>query len=150
MTPDDTIDILNDLIEASKDGQYGFSDAAEHAASIDIKDIFTARAAECAGAVSELQVLVTQCGGKPEDSGSVSGAVQRGWTTLRGKLAGYTDLALLEACERGEDVAKARYLKALEAMPPEPIRTIVERQYQGVLRNHDQMRHLRDRFRAAA
>jgi uncharacterized protein (TIGR02284 family) len=150
MTQDDTIDILNDLIETSKDGQLGFTDAAEHATSIDIRDIFTARAEECAGAVSELQILVSQCGGKPDESGSVAGAVHRGWTILRGKLSGYTDLALLEECERGEDVAKARYRKALEQALPEPIRTIVERQYQGVLRNHDQMRHLRDRFRAAA
>jgi len=57
--------------------------------------------------------------------------------------------SLLEECERGEDVAKAAYSKALKEMLPENIRAVVERQYQGVLRNHDQIRDLRDRYRAA-
>jgi uncharacterized protein (TIGR02284 family) len=100
--------------------------------------------------LSELQVLVSQCGGKPDEGGSLSGAVHRGWVAVRGTLAGYTDLGMLEECERGEDVAKTRYRKALEQPLPEPIRTIIERQYQGVLRNHDQIRTLRDRYRAAA
>lgn len=150
MDQDDIVDVLNDLIENCRDGQYGFQACAEHVKSADIRDTFLARATECQSAVSELQVLVSQCGGKPDDGGSLSGAVHRGWVAVRGTLAGYTDVGMLEECERGEDVAKARYKKALEQPLPEPIRTIVERQYQGVLRNHDQIRLLRDRYRAAA
>lgn len=48
----------------------------------------------------------------------------------------------------GEDVAKARYSKALEVALPDDIRAIVQRQYDGVMRNHDQIRDLRDRYRA--
>lgn len=150
MDQDDIVDVLNDLIENSRDGQYGFQTCAEHVKSTELRDLFLARAGECQSAVSELQVLVSQCGGKPDDGGSLSGAVHRGWVAVRGTLAGYTDVGMLEECERGEDVAKARYKKALEQALPEPIRTIVERQYQGVLRNHDQIRLLRDRYRAAA
>jgi len=41
------------------------------------------------------------------------------------------------------------YRKALENTElPEDVRAIVQRQYDGVLRNHDQIRDLRDRFRA--
>ena len=58
------------------------------------------------------------------------------------------DLAILEECERGEDVAKARYGKALEETLPEDNRVVVQRQYDGVMRNHDQIRDLRDRYRA--
>ena len=47
-----------------------------------------------------------------------------------------------------EDVAKASYRKALEKKLPEDIRVVVQRQYDGVLRNHDQIRALRDRYRA--
>lgn len=150
MDQDDIVDVLNDLIENCRDGQYGFQACAEHVKSADIRDLFLARANDCQAAVTELQTLVSQCGGKPDEGGSMSGAVHRGWVAVRGTLAGYTDLGMLEECERGEDVAKARYKKALEQPLPEPIRTIVERQYQGVLRNHDQVRMLRDRHRAAA
>lgn len=150
MQQDDIVNVLNDLIETCRDGQYGFQACADHATSPDLRTLFLARVGECQAAASDLQLLVTQCGGKPDDSGSFSAAVHRGWVAVRGTLAGYTDVAMLEECERGEDVAKARYKKALEEALPEPIRSIVERQYQGVLRNHDQIRLLRDRHRAAA
>ncbi len=147
---DDTIDIINDLIETSKDGQYGFETSAEHATSPEVRALLTSRGGQCRAAVAELSGLVTQLGGKPEDGGSIGGAVHRGWVAVRSALTSYTDLALLEECERGEDVAKARYRKALEKTLPESIRTVIDRQYQGVLANHDQIRLLRDRFRAAA
>lgn len=150
MNQNDIIDVLNDLIETSKDGEFGFQSCAEHARAPSLQEVFRARATECQSAASELQVLISQCGGKPDDTGTVSGALHRGWVAVRGTLAGYTDIALLNECERGEDVAKARYLKALEQPLPEPIRSIVERQYQGVLRNHDQIHALRDSFRATA
>jgi len=72
--------------------------------------------------------------------------VHRGWMNLKAAASGRTDLAILEECERGEDVAKARYRKALEDVP-EDIRMVVQRQYDGVVRNHDQIRDLRDRYR---
>jgi len=150
MNQNDVINVLNDLIETSKDGEYGFQSCAEHAKSPALQDVFLARANECQAAVSELQVLVSQCGATPGDGGSVSGALHRGWVAVRGTLAGYTDTALLNECERGEDVAKARYQKALEKPLPEPIRTIIARQFQGVVRNHDQIHLLRDRYREAA
>ncbi|MNQ99080.1 hypothetical protein D3C85_1148020 [compost metagenome] len=92
---------------------------------------------------------MSQLGGKPEDSGTVSGAMHRGWTNLKAAVASRTDLVLLEECERGEDVAKAAYGKALQDTLPENVRAVVERQYQGVLRNHDQIRDLRNRYRTA-
>ena len=46
-------------------------------------------------------------------------------------------------------VAKARYGKALEATMPEDIRMVVQRQYEGVLHNHDQIRDLRDRYKTS-
>ncbi len=150
MQQDDIVSVLNDLIETSRDGQYGFQTCGEHAKNPELRSLFLARASECEAAAADLQLLVSQCGGKPDEGGSFSGAVHRGWVAVRSTLTGYTDLRLLEECERGEDVAKARYKKALENALPEPVRSIVERQFQGVLRNHDQVRMLRDRFRAAA
>jgi hypothetical protein len=63
---------------------------------------------------------------------------------LKATVSGCTDLAILEECERAEDVAKARYRKALEETLPEDIRAVVQRQYDGVMRNHDQIRDLCD------
>lgn len=150
MTKSDVIDVLNDLIENCRDGEYGFKACAEHAQSTDLKELFQSRSRDCSGAALELQSMVTQQGGTPENSGSASGAVHRGWVAVKGTLSGYTDLAMLEECERGEDVAKARYKKALEQDLPVDIQMVLTRQYDGAVRNHDQIRLLRDRLRAQA
>ena len=144
------VETLNDLIENCKDGEYGFRSTAEHASSESLQRVFIARASECGQAASELQALVLQLGGEAEQSGTVAGAAHRGWVAVKGVLAGYSDLNMLEEAERGEDVALERYRRALEqALPPE-VRSVVERQYEGAKRNHAQIRTLRDQARAMA
>ena len=151
MSNDDVIDCLNDLIETSKDGEYGFRASAEYLRDPSVKQNFIARAEECRQAASELQALVTRLGGSADNSGSASGALHRGWVAVKGTLAGYTDKAILEETERGEDTALASYRKALEndVLPPD-VRSVVERQYEGVKRNHALVRSLRNQARAAA
>ena len=145
---DNFTSILNDLIETSKDGEKGFRAAAEDTKNAELQAVFLRRAGDCATGASELQQLVTRLGGKPEDSGTVAGAVHRGWINLKAAVSSRTDLAILEECERGEDVAKASYTKALKETLPEDIRLVVQRQYDDVVKNHDQIRDLRDRYRA--
>ena len=145
---DNITSILNDLVETSKDGEKGFRAAAEDTKNTELQSEFLRRAQDCATGAADLQQRVARLGGKPEEGGSVAGAVHRGWVNLKGAVSSRTDLAILEECERGEDVAKARYRKALEVTLPEGIREVVQRQYDGVMRNHDQIRDLRDRYRA--
>jgi uncharacterized protein (TIGR02284 family) len=146
----DIIDTLNDLLEVSRDGEYGFRTSAEHAKSPGLRTVFNQRAAECNSAARELEAMVRQLGGKADSGGTTGGALHRGWVKVRSALTGYTDEALLEECERGEDVALARYRKAVEEPLPETVRSMVAAQLMGVQRNHDQMRALRDRARAAS
>jgi len=143
----DNTSMLNDLIETSKDGENGFRSAAEDAKSAELKATFLRRAEDCAKGASELQQLVSRMGGKPEQGGSVAGAMHRGWMDLKAKVAHRDDLAILEECERGEDVAKAKYRKALDASLPDDVRAVVQHQYDGVVSNHDAVRDLRDRYR---
>lgn len=149
LSTDKTIGVLNDLIETCKDGEYGFTSSAEHVKNPDLQQVFTARAAECRKGAQELQAQVRQLGGDADEGGSASGAIHRGWVAVKGTLSGYSEKAMLEECERGEDAALARYRDALKEDLPPGVRTVVERQYEGVKRNHDQIRTLRDRARAA-
>jgi len=150
MSNDDIIDTLNDLIETSKDGEYGFRTSAEYLQDATLKQSFMARAEECRQAAAELQQLVLRFGGKAEDSGTAAGAMHRGWVAVKGTLSGYSDKAILEETERGEDTAMSSYRKALEKALPPDVRSVVERQFEGVKRNHLQVRTLRDQARAAA
>lgn len=145
---DNVTSTLNELVETSKDGEKGFRAAAEDTKNAELRTVFLSRAGDCATAAADLQQLVAGRGGKPEEGGTVAGAVHRGWVNLKAAVSSRTDVAILEECERGEDVAKARYRKALEETLPEDIRAVVQRQCDGAMRNHDQIRDLRDRYRA--
>jgi uncharacterized protein (TIGR02284 family) len=146
---DDVIDALNDLAECCKDGEYGFRSCAEQAKRADLKSVFLQRADDCRGAAQELYEQIRALGGTIDEGGSAAGAIHRGWVAVKATLTTYDDKAVLEEAERGEDNAMARYRKALKQPLPAGVKLIVERQMQGVQRNHDQIKMLRDQFRAA-
>ncbi|MDB5885784.1 MAG: hypothetical protein JWR74_1955 [Polaromonas sp.] len=144
---DEVISTLNNLIETCRDGEYGFSTSAEHTKSPDLKSLLSRHAEECRTAAHELQALVRQLGGEADEGGSVSGALHRGWVSVRGTLTGFSDQAMLDECERGEDVAVASYRKALKQDLPPAILSVVQKQAEGAQRNHDQIKALRDSFK---
>lgn len=145
---DKVIDVLNDLLESCRDGEYGFKTCAEYIRSPDLKTILTQHSKECREAGEELQHLIRELGGDPDEGGSVTGMLHRGWVSVRGTLSTHSDQAMLDECERGEDAAVARYRKALQEKLPPAIRTVVERQAQGAQRNHDQVKAMRDSLEA--
>jgi uncharacterized protein (TIGR02284 family) len=75
--------------------------------------------------------------------------MHRGWVNLKSALTGDSDRSALDECERGEDAALGRYRDALKQDLPSEIVALVQRQYEGAKRNHDQIRTLRDSVRAA-
>ena len=150
MDNDDVIGKLNDLIETCKDGEYGFRTCAERVQSAELRTVLNECAQRCRDGAGELQTAVVRLGGKAEDESSVSGTMHRGWVRVKGALGGDSDLSMLEECERGEDAAMARYRDALKEELPAPVAELVRRQYEGVKRNHDRIRTLRNQLKAVA
>lgn len=148
LSHDDVVDVLNDLIENSHDGEYGFRTCAQEVESASLKQVFSERAAGCRAAADELAQLVKQYGGTPADGGTTGGAMHRGWVHVKGAVGANSEASILNECERGEDAALARYRKALKQTLPAEVRAVVERQAQGAQRNHDQIKSLRDQARA--
>ncbi len=148
LSNDDVIDVLNDLIENSHDGEYGFKACAENTNNPDLKSLFQRRSETCAKAANELRALVVGLGGKPEEGGTASGALHRGWVSVKGTLAGHSDVAMLDECERGEDAALARYRKALKQNLPANVRSVITQQQAGAQRNHDEIKARRDAAKA--
>ncbi len=147
---DDVVDVLDDLLECSRDGEYGFRTSAERVDDPQLKQILMRHASECAAAASELEREIRAHGGEPSSGGTMTGAMHRGWVSVKSALSTDDDKAVLNEVERGEDSAVARYRKALKATLPANVRSLVERQAQGVQRNHDEMKALRDRYNAAS
>lgn len=151
MTNDEIISTLNDLIKVCNDGSEGFKTCAENAAvdSPRLKALLSERQRECTMAADALRALVVEHGGDPTTSTTAGGTLHRGWLNVKTAITGKSDHVVLEECERGEDVAKEAYRKALEKGLPPQVRVVLEQQYHGVLRNHDQIKVLRDEARMA-
>jgi uncharacterized protein (TIGR02284 family) len=140
----DAIDTLNDLLEVCRDGEYGFRECAEHTKALDIKTVLNQRASECHFAATELQTMLKHMGSEPKEGGTAGAALHRGWVSVKGTLSGYSDRDMLDECERAEDVALAQYRKARKQSLPPSARALVEKQSEGVQRNHDQIKTMRD------
>jgi len=133
---------LNELITISRDGERGFGNCAQWVRDWSLRRLFAAREGSCALAALELSALVRQLGGEPVRHGSTIGAVHRGWVDLRAALAYRDDVAILAECERGEGYALEVYRNALDDPLPDFARTVVLRQFLGVMENHDEIGRL--------
>lgn len=141
---DDIISMLNGLIETCKDGQEGFKQAAEGVDNSQLKSLFYELGQQRSQFVGELQSLVRELGGDPEKSGSIAGTIHRGWINIKSAVTGHDEAAILNECERGEDVAKNAYKDALKENLPANVADTVQMQYNAVQTAHDRVRDLRD------
>lgn len=140
--------VTKDLIQTLKDGQDGFSRAAERLDDSDRADLagqFREFAAERGRFADELATLAAEYGDHVEQDGSVAAALHRGWMTIKDAISGSDAKGVLDAAEQGEDHAVSEFTKALERDDLSAgLRTVVQRQYDAVKRAHDTVKSLRD------
>ena len=136
------ISTLNSLIETCNDGAQGFRTAAEGIQDVSIRELFNSYARQRSTFAEQLRAEVRRLGGTPDEGGSVSGSVHRGWMNLKAAIAGKTDSAIISEAERGEDVAVAAYQQALNAGLPPEADAIVRNQFGDVKAAHDRIRAL--------
>lgn len=152
MAENETVDVLQELIETCRDGEHGFRQAAEKLTDPEIKNFFIQQSGERARFARELEDQVRAFGGEVEpyeQEGSVAGAVHRGWINLKAELGG-GDGAILGAAETGEDEAKETYEEAIaDNELPSSVREIVVRQLESIRAAHDRVKLWRDRKKAA-
>jgi uncharacterized protein (TIGR02284 family) len=139
--------VLNSLIETCRDGQEGFRTAAENAKSNDFKSLFTELAVQRQLFVGELRRLVAALGEEAQTTGSMGGAIHRGWMDLKAAITHGDQHAILTECERGEYAALDAYRHALvrEELPDHILRAI-ERQFLAISKAHDRIQLLRNRL----
>lgn len=144
LSNDDVISILNGLIETCKDGQEGFKQSAEGVKDSHLKTTFYEFGQQRTQFVGELQTLVRELGGDPENSGSITGALHRGWINIKSVITGQDEAAILNEAERGEDIAKGYYKDALEKNLPANVLSVVYKQSEAVKYAHNKVKLLRD------
>jgi uncharacterized protein (TIGR02284 family) len=137
--------LLNNLIEALKDGQEGFKRAAEGVSNPQLKSLFRDYSQQRSRFATALQSEARRHGETdPETSSSATGALHRGWINLKSAITGGDEHAILAECERGEDSAVEEYKKALEDALTPSAQDLVSRQFAEIKAAHDQIKSLRD------
>jgi uncharacterized protein (TIGR02284 family) len=137
--------LLNELVETLKDGQKGYADAMTDVEDASLKDTFKTYAAQRAEFITEIEDQMYKLNLKPDEESSVTGTIHRAWIDLKAAITSKDSKAVLSECERGEDYAVKAYQVALKAQDlPAPLKSVIEKQYQGVRAAHDKIKMLRD------
>ena len=137
--------LLNELVETLKDGQKGYADAMTDVEDAKLKETFRKYATQRAEYITEIEDQMFKLNLKPEEESSVTGTIHRAWIDLKSALTSKDNKAVLNECERGEDYAKKAYQTALKAQDlPSNLKSVIEKQYQGVTEAHNQIKSLRD------
>ena len=142
-------DIVQNLIEANRDAQRGYRDAAEKVKDPELRRFFNEHSIERGNYAAELQSEAHHLG-KPDTKvkGSATGTIRRGWMGLKTSLGG-GDHAILGSLEAAEDSVKKSYQDALNEALPGSLAPIIRTQAQTVFSAHDYIRIMRDRRVAA-
>ena len=141
------VDKLNDLIEYARDGQHGYKQAADKVENTELKQMFNQCAQQRGTFISELNQQIRTLGGSPDDSGSVTGDLHRGWINLKSALTSGDESAILAECERGDEAAVNEYKDVLQASSlPETAVGVVRRQQQEIQSTLGQIKTLKERM----
>ena len=137
--------LLNELVETLKDGQKGYADAMTDVEDTNLKETFKKYAVQRAGFITEIEDQMFKLDLKPEEESSVTGTIHRAWIDLKSALTSKDNKAVLNECERGEDYAVKAYQTALKAQDlPGTLKSVIEKQYQGVQEAHNNIKSLRE------
>jgi uncharacterized protein (TIGR02284 family) len=137
-----TVSVLNDLIETCLDGAQGYKKAAEDVKETSLKTLFLEYATQRDKFAGELRAMVETNGGKPSESGHAAGALHRGWMSVK-EAVGDTDKAIIDECEAGEDRAMKAYREAVDKSLPGVSGELVRQQFSGIQEAHNKLRNLK-------
>lgn len=140
---------LNSLIETTLDSIDGYRRSAEAATNSRFSAEFLARVAEREQIVAKLRDEVRRLGGTPEDDGSILAAAHRTFLTLRDKMTGSDDHAVIAEVDRGESFLKDKWEAALkdDQLSPET-RAVIGNCYDSVRAGHERWEQVHARIDA--
>lgn len=142
MVTADIISRLNTLIETSKNGELGYAEAARLVEDTQLQTTLEGYSKERAGFVRALQAEVEKLGGTPAHSGTLGAALHRGWMELKATATLGDGIAILAACETGEDSAWTHYKHVIDSDISGHSRALVENQWKKINEAIAHLKHL--------
>jgi len=145
MTTAELSTTIKSLVGILKDGELGFAEAARDVTRADLRELFRKYSLQRGVFGQALNRQMRMLDQETVDSGSMTGAVHRGWIETKAAVSTRDDVAVLEECERGEDAAVKAYRDALgDPHLDGAIREVVKAQEGEIQAAHDRIRALRD------
>jgi uncharacterized protein (TIGR02284 family) len=139
------ITVLNSLIETTIDSVDGYRRSAQEATNSRFSAEFLERATEREQVVSQLRDRVRQLGGNPEDDGSVLAAAHRAFLTLRDKVTGSDDAAVIAEVDHGESYLNGKWETALrDGGLSAETRSLIQSSYDSVREGHERWRRMHE------
>lgn len=142
------IEALNDLIQINNDRIVGYQKAIDElkdGQDSDLRALFDNMISESEVYRRELEDLVVEYGGTPEDGTTTSGKFYRAWMDVKAVFTGGDRETVLNNCETGEDAAQKAYQMALDDEDVMPrTKELIRQQKSALKASHDQIRGLRD------
>jgi uncharacterized protein (TIGR02284 family) len=142
-TNEEVITVLNSLIETCKDGEEGYRAAGDAMENADMKTLFHMYAQQRAHFRGELFNEVLRHGGAPAETGHAAAALHRSWMNLKAAISGKSEAAIIDECERGEEVAITAYQEALKDRLPADLMTTIEEQFSEIRHSFETVRGLK-------
>lgn len=145
---DNTINVLQSIIEKNYDAEKGYKNAMEHAKNPELKQFLKQQAVKRSRFATEIDHEIRQLGESPKESGSITGSLHRSWMNLKSGFSNDTDEAILEEVITGEKASVDDYQDALKDSLIKPeLNSLLNSQLteiQSTLNNVKTMEDIRD------
>jgi len=139
---------VNKIIQTNLDRRAGYEKARKEVRDPQLQNLFDECASQSNRYVSELEPVVTQFGGTPVTDTSTTSDMYRAWMDVKSALASNNAKAVLQSCEKGEDIALSAYREITNqqqetAFDP-GIHQMLRQQHAGIESMHEKIKSLRD------
>ncbi len=137
---------INEMIEVLNDGVKFYEDAAGDSPH---SVLFRRMASSKRAIAADLKAEVSLHGEKPAEGGTISGALRRTYTDIRAKLSSDPEAQYISQLEETEDKILRSFQDSLTSSENAAVRQIAQRYLPDVRRMHNEMRDLKQQFKAA-
>jgi len=134
---------LRSLIDVCRDGERGYTCAAEHVNDPWLRQLFRDYAEQRSTFADDLERELAVFREEPEPHPAVAAWIHRKWLDVRASLEPGSAIVMLIECERGENAARVKYEHALAAPLPPRVRELLRAQLTEIHKAHDRFDRMR-------
>lgn len=145
MHNEQTVDILNKLVEIYNDRIEGYETASKETDELDLKTLFAKLGSTSHQCRKELVREIESYDGVATEGTRTTGKFFRAWMDVKAALTGKDRKTILNSCEFGEDHAVTTYQEVLQddmEHISNDLRSLIRNQYSIIKEDHERIKIL--------